>query len=145
MDEWLTPFFIYNIVLQKKRSRRRSKTVHSTSTVASRDAVVESTTNELVYSRPTSDIVETSEVLKQIKKRSISIESIHSAGLVVAAAAPEVIPAASSDVASDATAVATSDATPSANGTYMNHVIVEKMIDIDNNNEKVIDHGDQAG
>lgn len=128
--------FFYNIVLQtlqKKRGRRRSKnTTHST--VTSRDAVVESTTNDIVYNVPSSDMVEPPAVLKQIKKRSISIEPVHSA-------VPEVIPAASPDAASDAI----HDATPSANGTYMNHVMDEKIVDIDNNNEKLIDHGHQEG
>lgn len=126
--------------LQKKRGRRRSKPKYS---VASTDAVVESTTNELVYNQPSSEIVETSEALIQVKTRSASIEeSIHSASIV--AGPVEGIPAASP--VDDASDVVMPDATPSVNGTYMNHVIDEKATDIDNNNEKIIDHGnDQEG
>lgn len=53
------------------------------------------------------------------------------------------MPAASPVVASDATPDAA--ATPSANGTYLGHAIVQNNIDIDNNNEKLIGHGEQEG
>lgn len=116
-----------NVVPQKKRSRRRSKTKYS---VASTDALVESTTNEIVYNKSSS-----------VEATKVSIvEPVHSAGLN---AAPEVISAASPVVASDATPDAA--ATPSANGTLHDHAIVENNIDIDNNNEKLIGHGEQAG
>lgn len=131
----------YHDVLQKKRSRRRSKTKYS---VASTDAIVESTTSEVVHSKASSDIVGTSEVLSQIKKQSVcEYESIHSAGHVaIPDAAPDVAPDASPDGNPDAAP----NATPSTNRTYINHVINEKLIDIDNNNEKPIeDRGDQEG
>lgn len=107
---------------------------------------MESTTSEIVFNKPSSDTVATSEVLSQIKKQSISVESVHSASLVaIADTAPDAIPDVIPEVTSEVTPDTAPDGAPSSNRTYINHVIDEKMIDIDNNNEKPIDHGDQEG
>lgn len=99
--------------LQKRRGGERSNPKNS---VTSTNALVESTTTELGYSKIASDIGGISEVSSNRCARTISIESVNS--------------------------ITNND----LNGTsYIGHVIDEKLVDIDNNNEKRIDHAEQQG
>lgn len=98
-------------LLQKRRGGERSNPKYS---VTSTNALVESTTTELGYSKISSGIGGISEVSDR-RARTISIESVNSI-------------------------------TNDLNGTpYIGHVIDEKLVDIDNNNEKRIDHAEQQG
>lgn len=100
-------------LLQKRRGGERSNPKYS---VTSTNALVESTTTELGYSKIASDIGGISEVSSNRCARTISIESVNS--------------------------ITNND----LNGTsYIGHVIDEKLVDIDNNNEKRIDHAEQQG
>lgn len=97
--------------MQKRRGGERSNPKYS---VTSTNALVESTTTELGYSKISSGIGGISEVSDR-RARTISIESVNSI-------------------------------TNDLNGTpYIGHVIDEKLVDIDNNNEKRIDHAEQQG
>lgn len=106
----------------------RSKTKHST---VNMDPIVESTSSDAMYNKLHKDIEETSEATVKITKQSESEELGHlfSSRAVVA----------------DSDSVAEPVVAPATNCTYTDHVVDKKMIDIDNNNEKHIDHGKQAG
>lgn len=97
---------------------------------------MESTTSDIVvYSKPSTDNVNTSVVSKQIIKRSVADESDDVVVPVVV-----VVAAADAERAADPAAVA-----PANNCTYIDHVVDKKITDIDNNNEQLIVPGNQAG